>query len=300
MMSFPSNSPSPANLLADKSWRRRHSAWLLAPILGCGMLSFVGFLYVAVRVQSKKFWIAATISCVGSAVPWIVLSLSGDLESTGTADKAAASTESMSDLGASVVIACWAALLVYGFVLNRDYLRWRAGMSESNAWYNQSSGSAANVQNAGYTEPQTGNSSQAPGFLGVDPSDYFASPSQPDAPKAAAAHQTPAPATQNPAQQASRPSQQQVPQGPVDVNSASAVVLAASLGIDPTLATRVVAVRDGRGGFATLDDMVSAAGLQPHELLKFQGRVTFGHGQRSAHQTPAPHRDRPSGRIVDI
>ena len=148
-MSFPSTSPSPANLLADKSWRRRHSAWLLAPILGCGMLSFVGFLYVAIRVQTRKFWIAATIGCVGSAAVWIVMALTGDLEeSSDAAGKAAESTSSTSDLGAGVALAVWAALLVYAFVLNRDYLRWRAGLFESQAWYNQPAGNAATGQNA--------------------------------------------------------------------------------------------------------------------------------------------------------
>ena len=83
MMSFPSSDPRPADLLADKSWRRRHSAWLLAPILGCGVLTFVGFLYVAIRVQTRKFWIAAVIGCGGSAVAWVTIALTDSSSEAG-------------------------------------------------------------------------------------------------------------------------------------------------------------------------------------------------------------------------
>lgn len=152
MMNFPNTSPSPENLLADRSWRLRHSAWLLAPLLGCGMLSFVGFLYVAIRVQTKKFWIAATVGCVGSAAVWIIMALAGDLEEPSQAAGTADGASTTSDLGVGVAMAAWAGLLVYAVVLNRDYLRWRAAGSESNAWYNQPVGTAART-NVAYVAP---------------------------------------------------------------------------------------------------------------------------------------------------
>ena len=31
----------------------------------------------------------------------------------------------------------WIGMMVYGFIVNREYLRWRAGQFESRAWYNQ-------------------------------------------------------------------------------------------------------------------------------------------------------------------
>jgi hypothetical protein len=58
----------PVALLASRKWRLRHSAWLLAPILGIGILSFVGFVYVGLRVRTRKFWIALVIGCIGSAL----------------------------------------------------------------------------------------------------------------------------------------------------------------------------------------------------------------------------------------
>jgi len=307
-MSFPNANPYAANPLADKSWRLRHSAWLLAPILGCGMLSFVGFIYVAIRVQTKKFWIAAAVGSLGSAAVWVVLALTGDLEeSESTTGKAAESTESMSDLGLGVVMAVWVALLVYAFVLNRDYLRWRSGMFERRAWYNQPVGQAG--QNHGYAGAPMPNQPQAPGFLGVNQSDYFAAPQQqhPAPPPPSTAYQPPAPAPA-PRQQSHVPPAAQTSNawsaGPVDVNTATAQTLVTTLGIDPSLATRVVAVRDSRGRFANLDDLVRAVGLQPHELLKFQNRVTFGSSSQGGPRASAPQhpptKDQPGGRIIDI
>lgn len=303
-MSYPSTSPSPANLIADKSWRRRHSAWLLAPILGFGILSFVGFLYVAIRVQAKKFWVAAAVGSTGSAVVWIVMALSGDLDETsGTGTKAAASsTDTTSDWGAGVALAVWAALLVYAVVLNRDYLRWRAGLTDSKAWYNQHTPNTA----SGYGQPPVVGQPHVPtpGFLGVNQNDYYAaSPAPVTSPAPAYPTQPPQP----PAAAAPRVDQAPPapPFSPLDVNSATADVLARSLGVEFGLASRVVAVRDNRGGFANVDDMVSAVGLQPHEFLKFRDRVTFGPRITRPDVPPTttgqpPTQDKPGGRILDI
>ncbi|WP_299444939.1 helix-hairpin-helix domain-containing protein [uncultured Phycicoccus sp.] len=262
------------------------------------MLSFVGFVYVAIRVQTKKFWIAATVGCVGSAAVWIIMALAGDLQESSQAAGTADGTSTTSDLGAGVAVAVWAGLLVYAVVLNRDYLRWRAGRSESNAWYNQPVGNAAGT-NVAYVAPP----SQAPDFLGIDQNDYFATPAQPKA-QPPSAPKPPAP--WRPATPVPPVAQAPTagPAGPVDVNTATAATLASSLGIDPSLAARVVAIRDSRGGYATLDELVTTAGLQPHELLKFSGRVTLGQAERSTSpQTstpPTPNKDRPGGRIIDI
>lgn len=293
-MSFPSSSPAAANLLADKGWRRRHSAWLLAPILGCGMLSFVGFVYVAIRVQTRKFWAAAAISSAGSAAIWVAMALSGDLSETGES-----STDTTSDWSAGLAVAVWVALLVYGFVLNRDYLRWRAGLTESSAWYNQPTTSTS----SGDTQAPVVNGldSNGPGFLGVNQSDYFAAAPTPSAPATPAypphpVRPAPQPPVQNPPPQSG---------DPVDVNHATAYSLAHTLGIEPILASRVIAVRDSRGGFVNLDDMVSSAGLQPHELLKFRNRVTFGAPAArppgpSTSAAPPPTDGPSGGRILDI
>lgn len=300
-MSFPNASAAPSTLLADKKWRRRHSAWLLAPILGCGLLSFVGFLYIAVRAQTKKLWFGAAISGVGSAVVWLVMALSGDLKDTsGTAASGDTSVaDTSSGWGSGVALAIWAALLVYAILLNRDYLRWRAGYTESRAWYNQPTENSTTGYGTGYpAAPSNQSHAHAPGFLGVSQSDYFTAPAQPSAPPV---HQPPpqqSPQYAPPTVQSPAPR----PTVSVDVNSATAETLVAKLGIDSSLALRVVAVRHERGGFSNLDDLAATAGLQPHEFLKFRNKVTFGASppRATAPQPPTPPKDQPGGRIVDI
>ena len=308
-MNFPSTSPSAAGLLADRSWRLRHSAWLLAPIMGCGLLSFVGFVYVALRVRTKKFWIAALISCMGSAVLWVATATGDASETGGTVDSAGATSE-MSDWAAGLAFAVWAGLLVYAVLLNRDYLRWRAGQDGTQAWYNQPAGNSTPNVGQAYMPPPTINPRPEPtaGFLGVSQDDYFGNQPHPNVPRPPSAPIDPAtsgaPAevhSVRPASPAARPH----PVGPVDVNTASASMLASSFSIDSDLASRVVATRNARGGFANLDDMVASVGLQPHELLKFRGRAAFGVPEtglspRENEVPREPREGQTGGRIVDI
>ncbi|MDR2252844.1 MAG: helix-hairpin-helix domain-containing protein [Bifidobacteriaceae bacterium] len=78
----------------------------------------------------------------------------------------------------------------------------------------------------------------------------------------------------------------------LDANTASAGELAQAVGIGRQTAERIVAVRAERGGFANLDDLTRAAGLQPHEALRLRGKVVFG----VAPTRLAPHQ----GRILDV
>ena len=235
-------SGDPAALLASRKWRIRHSAWLLAPILGIGLLSFVGFAYIGLRARTRKFWIALVVGGVGSAIVWVVTSDSN----------AAVDGSQVSDWGTGVSLAVWAGLIVYGVLINRDYLRWRAGHSGGNAWYRQP-----------VPSPRPGAPLAPPpqGFPAID-----------------------------------RPRAQP---GPVDANSTPAAEMAAALRIDPDLAGRIVAVRQARGGFRDLDDLVAAAGLQPHEMVKLNGRVTFGPVQAGP-RPEAPQHGELGGRILDF
>ena len=276
---------SPGGLLADRKWRVRHSAWLLAPILGIGFFSFIGFLYCAVRVQSPKWWKIAAGTGALTAVGWLLMSLFSESEGGG------------SDAAVGYILALWIGLIIYGFVVNRDYLRWRAGQDESTAWYNQTSGGTGMTKlapaPAQAPAPQAGvqppTPSQPTGILGVDNREYFAP-------------QQPAPA---PEPVATRPSSPAAV-GPVDVNSAPAGDITAAVGLDEATAQRIVAAREQRRGFQGIDDLVASAGLQPHELLKLRGKVTFGEFRSAppsqADTTPgqaAPPTEPRGGRILD-
>lgn len=235
--------------LASGKWRVRHSAWLLAPIFGLGMLSFVGFVYVALRVQSRKFWVACIIACLGSALLWAT---TGTTESTSDG-------ESSSNGG--VILGVWVGLIVYGFVLNRDYLRWRANRTPADAWYNQPSVANAQGQQVSPPKPENPIPRQAAptreqGVLGVSSAGYYSPPIVPPAPPYQAKYGS--------------------SMGLLDANLASRDELASLPGVDMLLAERVVSARERQGSFRNIDDMVEAAALRPHELVRFGGLVTFG------------------------
>jgi DNA uptake protein ComE-like DNA-binding protein len=80
----------------------------------------------------------------------------------------------------------------------------------------------------------------------------------------------------------------------VDINRVTAIDLASDLNIDWALADHVVAVRDARGRYQSIDHLAEAAGLQPHQLVRFRNKVTFG----TAHEQQNPPTGA-GGRILD-
>jgi hypothetical protein len=98
----------------DRSWRWRHSAWILAPILGIGLFSFVGFAYCAARVREAKWIVLACVSAGLTIIGWIVVGAwtepNGDLSNAATA----------------YIIGLWLVSIVFAFVVNKDYLIWRS------------------------------------------------------------------------------------------------------------------------------------------------------------------------------
>lgn len=285
-------SGSPGSRLGDGRWRRLHSAWLLAVIFGFGLLSFVGFLYCAIRVRNRKWWTRAAVTGGLSALGWVLMSLF--VESNGESPASTTSSDApgpADDLAIGFVIALWIGSVIYGFVVNREYLRWRA---ESRAWYSQPSdaGSAVYATHDQHQQERTPRAGASAPLLGVDPSVYYAPPPQP-APMPFAAPPVPAAPPSYP--------------GSVDVNSADAITIASMIGISEGTTARIVAVRDQRRGFQGMDDLVAAVGLQPHELMKLRGTVIFGPyvAPTPPGQAP-PVRDQPrspneprSGRILD-
>ena len=77
----------------------------------------------------------------------------------------------------------------------------------------------------------------------------------------------------------------------VDVNTANQRALAKLPGLDRGVAKAAVAERAKRGGFASLEDFASTAGLQPHEIVRLRG---------AAFCSPRPRAPRSFGRRVDF
>ncbi|WP_299444935.1 hypothetical protein [uncultured Phycicoccus sp.] len=113
-------------------------------ILGFGFVSFVGFLYCALRVRSRKWWFRAGVTFAVTVPGWLVVSV---FEST---------EEQRGDMLRVVpedyLIILWIVLTGYGLVVNRDYLRWRAALQ---AGQHGSSRPAA-PQGAGLAPPPVG------------------------------------------------------------------------------------------------------------------------------------------------
>ena len=89
-------------------WKLRHSAWLLAVILGVGYLSFIGFAYCAFRTREKKWAVLATFFVVATIAGYVVMGSTND---------------------PVFIIELWLGSVVFGLIANRDYLNWRAGDS---------------------------------------------------------------------------------------------------------------------------------------------------------------------------
>lgn len=125
----------------------RRSRWLWWVYLGFGIVSFIGFLIVAVKVQNRRFVRAAVISFVACAASFAareIWPLAPDVSQNVTSEQSA-------DLGSTsistwIIMGIWIGLIVYGHVLNRDYkkflrdedhenlLRWHSNRAQTQAF----------------------------------------------------------------------------------------------------------------------------------------------------------------------
>ena len=251
--------PRPANshrdVLNDSQWRMRHSAWLLAPILGFGAFGCVGFLYIAFRTGRRKLWI---IAAVYSALS--VIALTASTIADGKAGP-------LYTFAGGLLVALWLGGTIHGLFLNREYLRWRA---TSRPWY--AAGTATTLPSAPAPSFAPQQSTAPLHSLGVDHQQYYAPT---PAPAPATRPQTNIPAAPAPAV-------------PIDVNLAEAATLAQIPGLDPQWANHIVAVRATRNGFTGLADFTDAVGIQPHHLMRVRDHITFS----PVRATETPHQQR--------
>lgn len=287
-MTYTSGNPTPTTpeaKLANRRWRYLNSWWIFPPVLSFGFLGWLGFMVAAARTGKKNYWIFTGLYAVLLAIGVTLISI----DEEGLAG----------DLALIPILGCWLGATAHAAILNRDYLRTIAAKGN---WYQTPQAQPAHQQ-----LPPTQNQP----FMGVASSDYYgpgqaATPYGLQPPSNPPAQPTGHPAPAYPARQPSpAPTPQAQPQhpaasgGPVDIGTASVDQLAAVPGIDHALANRLIAIRDARGGYRDLDDLASAANLQPHQLVRIRNYVAFGPQEQAREQHQRPQHGG-SGRILDI
>ncbi|MEV4507445.1 helix-hairpin-helix domain-containing protein [Dactylosporangium sp. NPDC049525] len=265
-------SPNPA---ASLSWRIRHSWWLILPILGLGCLSGAGFLYVGVRAKRPSWWIPG--------IAYLLLGW-GSFMFVGGSPK----ESSVSDWAVGLWFAVWIASIVHACLINSSWLQWRAHYIP---WHAEPAAPPPTWHNTAPTAPSAWQSAApAP----PPPAWHSAAPAPPAFPAAAAPLP---PAMQAPPGEyfAPAPPAAYGPPSPmvVDVNAATAEDLARLPGFDLDRAYRIIAERQARSGFTSLDDFAFAAGLAPHQFAPLRDRLTCG----PPTPPPGPH---PQGRVLDV
>ena len=225
----------------------------------------------AIRTGKKDYWIYTGIYAGLTAIFFVIVSVT-DPEGV------------WSDIAMIPFLGAWVAPTIHAAILNRRYLRELATQGE---WY----ATPLPAPDAHTYQPQ-------PPVLGVSHNDYYG----PTASAATSAPAAPPPYTPAPP----RPTGPTRPGGttetssqnePVNVNTAGHADLSALPGVGDSLAQRIIAIRDTRGGYRDVDDLAAAANLQPHEIVRIRDKVTFD-------QPSTGHQQRPgyggSGRILDI
>lgn len=281
---------TPDQLLADSTWRRRHSVYTLWTLF-CG-LGFVSLLYTGVRSKRNK-WIMW--GAIYGAIVIGAIAIGGSL----SPDDPDAATPPGANFAYTAWMIVWVVSAIHVFRVRKDWLRWKAAAAWQPQWYEapvaSHSAASADLSGIGMEDPV------AEFLAGPAPSAMAASrrpPPPPVLPRSGATQNPPAyPTVQSPTGlPAAAPeslAREVTPGERVDLNSVSVDVLAALPGVGVATATRIVEERKRRGGFQSVDEAALAVGVQPHVRARLQNVAIV-----SGREEPQPRRT--SGRIVDI
>lgn len=154
---------------------KRRSRWLWWVYLGAGLVSCVGFIIVAVKVQKPKFVRAAVVSVVACVVGFASYAIWPPIEEVSQNT----SSESSTDLGTFststwIIMGIWIGLIVYGHILDRDYKKFLRDEDDENnlRWH------STRAQAQAFYAPQTGGGASAPPYV-PPPAPHPRAPSAP-------------------------------------------------------------------------------------------------------------------------
>ena len=272
------------------TWKLVNSLWIAPIIIGMGLFSLIGWLWAGILARSPKVWRIVTVWGVVVALSFISIALGEDKDSA------------WKTLGGTLFIISWFgsfahALIIRGTVL-REIVSREDELARLRALYGThqvpSRSTTARAPVDDRLSQRIPSHDPLPPELEVDTSQYYEqSPPRPGGapPSSTPAESRPsaAPAVSTPA-----PPSAAIPSEPalVDVNTAPSEVLLALPALDQAAVERIVAAREERGGFHDLNDLTSAAALQPHQLVALQDRVSFSRFRRPGTQA--------HGRILDL
>ncbi|PWC06374.1 ComEA family DNA-binding protein [Mycetocola zhujimingii] len=262
--------PSTEENEPSRRWMLGASSWLLLLLAPAGALAWIGFGVLALIGRKRSWQIAAVVYGVAALVVHIPDGAAGDVARGGL----------------SLVA------LLHGLIVNEAWLRL--------LWSRRAAGLTVvgrpRVAKKGRSSTATRESEAMPeeaerllGEMGTSKADYVdESAPAAAAPPAGRKRRTRAKrgtaATRSRTDAAARDSEVSGPSAgrsaplqvaedevdQVDVNTANQRALAKLPGMDRDRARTVVADRTRRGGFASLDDFASSAGLQPHEMVRLR------------------------------
>jgi DNA uptake protein ComE-like DNA-binding protein len=261
------------SLLSDKNWRMKNSWWIFVPLLSCGFLGWLGFFVAGVRTGKKRYWIATAVYASLFALFFVLILFEGV----------------WADIAMVPFLAVWIAPAVHAAILNRRYL---TELASQEKWY------AAPAGTSQPRAPQVGST-----VLGVSSQEYYgptapAHPQPPEPSRPTTQTPPPPPPSWGGTEHTTSPhGAARERQESVNINDASLSELCAIPGVGQSLAQRLVAIRDARGGYRNMDDLEAAANLQPHELVRLRGAVTF---DPSSSRQKGFRDEGNSGRILDI
>ena len=272
------------------TWKLVNSLWIAPIIIGMGLFSLIGWLWAGILARSPKVWRIVTVWGVVVALSFISIALGDDKDSA------------WKTLGGTLFIISWFgsfahALIIRGTVL-REIVSREDELARLRALYGThqvpSRSTTARAPVDDRLSQRIPSHDPLPPELEVDTSQYYEqSPPHtawaPPSSTPAESRPSSAPAVSTPA-----PPSAAIPSEPalVDVNTAPSEVLLALPALDQAAVERIVAAREERGGFHDLNDLTSAAALQPHQLVALQGRVSFSRFKRPGTQV--------HGRILDL
>lgn len=271
------------------TWKLVNSLWIAPIIIGMGLFSLIGWLWAGILARSPKVWRIVTVWGVVVALSFISIALGDDKDSA------------WKTLGGTLFIISWFgsfahALIIRGTVL-REIVSREDELARLRALYGThqvpSRSTTARAPVDDRLSQRIPSHDPLPPELEVDTSQYYEqSPPHtawaPPSSTPAESRPSSAPAASAPAPSSAIPSEPAL----VDVNTAPSEVLLALPALDQAAVERIVAAREERGGFHDLNDLTSAAALQPHQLVALQDRVSFSRFRRPGTQV--------HGRILDL